>query len=156
MNNPLLSLPKRTSLFVAAIREPSNNDLRIVVVEGKRQSNSVETDGGSGLSVEPDATNRAFEITWWGYITYSVRNESYWRPEDGENVDGSRFGIRENSALLTYVSETTFATPDSPGPLVHWFLYTEWHCIDVVSVDAPEVKEVPASQVVWELVDRPS
>ena len=156
MNNPLLSLPKRTSLFVAAIREPSENDLRVIVVEGKHQSARADSPVRGAVPVEPDETSRAFEITWWGYVAHSVRNESYWRQEVGENVDGSRFGTRENSAFLRYVSETTFACADFPGPLVHWFLYTERHCIDVVSVDAPEVKEISVSQVVWDLGDRPS
>jgi len=156
MNTLLSSLLKTTNLFVAAIGEPSNNDLRVVVVEGKRQSAPTDVPVSGAVPVEPDETSRAFEITWWGYVAYSVRNESYWRQENGESVDGSQVGSRGNSAFLKYVSETTFANADYPGPLVHWFLYTEWHCIDVVSVDAPEVKEIPGSQVVCGLGDRPS
>ena len=141
---------------MASIREPSNNDLRIVVVEGKVERDPIETDVGPGFPVAPDKTSRAFAITWWAYVAYSVRNESYWREEVGTIADGSPFGIRENSAFLKYVAETTFASDDYPGPLVHTFLHTEWHCIDVVGVGSPEVTEISASQVVWDLVDRPS
>lgn len=140
------------SLFVASIGEVSNNDLQIVVVEGMAAEQPTETLLGPALAVKP--VGRAFELTWWGYVAYGVRNESYFKRETSEEASAGPFGEREGSAYLRYVSESTFASDDYPGPLRHWFLYTEWHCIDVVATDPPKVREITTDEVQWTLVDQ--
>jgi hypothetical protein len=97
--------------------------------------------------VRPAAGARAFEITWYAYVAYSVLNESYSRAEEGEQPGPRHLATRKNSAFLSYVTATTFAKDDFPGPLIHWSLYTDWHCIDVVGVDAPEVRQLEPPEV---------
>ena len=154
MTDPAHRLREAKNLFVTSIRELSNNDLRLVVVAGKADEVPVETEVGSAFPVRADAECGAFEITWWGYVAYSVRNESYFKPEDEEILGEGAFGTRENSSYRRYIADSTFASDEFPGPLTHWYLYTEWHCIDVVSVDPPEVKELSSADVTWDLRDR--
>ncbi len=129
------------------IGEPSTNDLRLVLLEMKRQPVVVDTELGPANPVEPDETSRAFELTWWRYVAYSIRNESFYQPEEGQALPEGLSGTREASAYLAYVSTTTFASDDYPGPLTHWFVNAEWHCIDVVSDNAPEVRELDPEEV---------
>lgn len=144
---PDLGLSPQCSLILARINEPSTNDLSLIVVEAKSQSAAVETTLGPAHPVLPDASSRGFELTWWKYVAYAIRNESYWKQEQGEPSPSGRFGTRSDSAFLAYVSASTFATDAYPGPLAHWFLNTEWHCVDVVSDTGPEVRELSSDEL---------
>jgi hypothetical protein len=39
------------------------------------------------------------------------------------------------------------------GVLTHWRLYLEWHCLDVVSVDPPEIRLMTADETAAILTD---
>lgn len=81
-------------------------------------------------------------------MAYVVRNESYNRGEIDEPVAKDGFlSVRKSSAFLNYVATTTFAANEFPGELQHWSIWTEWHCIDVVGVDPPEVRQLSAAEV---------
>ena len=149
----LPELPSGSSLLLVRIGEPSNNDLRLVLLEMKTQPAVVDTEFGAAHPVEPDETSRGFELTWWCYLGYSIRNESYFKPEDGAASGPGPVGTVTNSAYLAYIAATTFATNDYPGPLTHWFVDTQWHCIDVVSDSPPEVRELEATEVLTLLED---
>jgi hypothetical protein len=140
------SLPSDVSLWMCAIDEPRTNDLRVVVLEGKPGPEPVETDFGPATPIRPDAISRAYEIVWSQYVAYNVRNESYFRSEPGEVLSGQPLAVRTASAYLAYVQASTFATDDYPGVLTHWRLYLEWHCIDVVSVDPPDIRLMTAEE----------
>lgn len=143
----LLDLPAGSTLLLAEISEPSNNDLKVIVVEATPNGPAVETEVGLATSVGPTTSSRAFEFTWWRYVAYGVRNESYFRAEAGEQLGERLFGTRLDTAFLNYVRATTFASDDFPGPLKHWYLYTGWHCIDVISDTAPDIRELSTDQV---------
>jgi len=132
--------------MLVAIGEPRNNDLRVVVMEMRAQAEAEMTMVGLAHPVGPDETCRVFELNWHAYVAYAVRNESYFRAEDGASLV-SALKTRANSAFLKYVASTTFATNDFPGPLTHWSIYTEWQCIDVVGVDAPDVRELEPAEI---------
>lgn len=138
------SLPSDAILWMCAIGEPRTNDLRVVVAEAKRGSEPVETEFGLATPIRPDLTSQVYEVVWSNYVAYNVRNETYFQPEPGEVLGGPPLDVRTSSAYLTYIAASTFATNDYPGVLSHWRLYLEWHCIDVVSVDAPSVRSMDA------------
>jgi hypothetical protein len=137
-----VDFPKgRISLFLTEIGEPSNNDLRLVVAEGI--AGPLEnTQFGEARRIAPDETSRVFELIWCRYVAYSVRNESFTSLKEGEEPPEDMLTTRTNSAYLDYVKAATFASDDYPGPLTHWSLYTEWHCIDVVSDKPPEIRQI--------------
>ncbi|CAN7519744.1 hypothetical protein [Caulobacter sp. LjRoot300] len=142
------SLPNDVSLSMYAIGEPRNNDLRVVVMEAKPASEPVQAVLGLATPIRPDETCRAYEIVWSGYVAYNVRNESYFQAEPGEALGGPPLAVRTASAYLAHVRASTFATDDYPGVLTHWRLYLEWHCLDVVGVDPPEIRLMTADETV--------
>ncbi|CAN7641625.1 hypothetical protein LJR225_004998 [Phenylobacterium sp. LjRoot225] len=142
-----LDLAPGRSLLLSEIGEPSNNDLRILVVEAMPQGGPVKMEVGLATPIGAGEQSRGFELTWWRYVAYSVRNESYFQPEAGEVLGQELLGTREGTEFLKYIQATTFATNDYPGPLQHWFLYTEWQCIDVVSDTPPDLRELSQGEV---------
>ncbi|WP_221227158.1 hypothetical protein, partial [Novosphingobium sediminicola] len=60
-------------------------------------------------------------------------------PSNRQHLRGKMLERRSNSAFFRYVSATTFADDEYPGPLEHWSLTTLNHCVDVVSVGPPRV-----------------
>ena len=103
-----------------------------------------EIDLGEGRPIQVTGTSRHFELNWDSYVAYAVRNESFWKAEPQEPQMTNQLYRRVNSAFLEFVSTTTFADDDYPGPLQHWALSTLTHCVDVVSVRPPSVQQVKA------------
>jgi hypothetical protein len=135
-----------TNLFLTEIGEPSENTLRIVVAEGVLGSPSPidfgGVDFGEGRPIEITGESLRFELSWDTYVAYVVRNESFWKAEPQEPQIVNQLERRFDSAFLEFVSKTTFADDDYPGPLQHWALSTLRHCVDVVSVQPPRVQRV--------------
>ncbi|MES2450871.1 MAG: hypothetical protein V4610_09910 [Pseudomonadota bacterium] len=136
------------NLYLTEIGEPSENRLRIVVAEGILGQPSPikfdDVDLGEGRPIEISSESRHFELSWDDYVAYAVRNESFWKAESQEPQMISQLHRRFDSAFLEFVSATTFADDDYPGPLQHWALSTLNHCVDVVSVQPPRVQQVVA------------
>lgn len=131
------------NLYLTDIGEPSENQLRIVVVEGLLgEPTKIDIDGvdlGEGRSILVTDESRSFELRWDNYVAYAVRNESFCKGEDDELPRGKMLERRFDTAFFQYVSTTTFADDEYPGPLEHWSLTTLNHCVDVVSVGPPRV-----------------
>ena len=137
-----VALPDGGHLFLAEIGEPSNNDLRVVVVLGRASETVVETQVGPAFPVVTDDASRAFALIWWNYVAYAVRNESWAIPGEAQTAGTGRLGRKTASDFLAYVAASTWATDEHPGKLTHWYLNTEWQCLDVVSVEPPELREM--------------
>lgn len=135
------------NLFVTEIGEPHAGSLRVVVGEAiPGAPEAIVWDGidlGEGRPLRLTDSSRHFELRWDHYVAYAVRNESYWKAESGEPPFERHLNRRTESAFLTFVSATTFADDDYPGPLEHWALSTLTHCVDVVSVGAPDCRLLP-------------
>ncbi|WP_426162697.1 hypothetical protein [Sandarakinorhabdus sp. DWP1-3-1] len=130
-------------LYLTNIGEPADNQLRIIVAEGLLgEPTKIDFDGvdlGEGRPIILTDAGRCYELRWDNYVAYAVRNESFWKAEPSEPSCINMLERRFNSAFLRYVSETTFADDEYPGPLEHWSLTTLNHCVDVVSVGPPRV-----------------
>lgn len=131
------------NLYLTAMEEPSENQLRIVVAEGLLgEPAKIDIDGvdlGEGRPILVTYESRSFELRWDNYVAYAVRNESFWKGEGDELPRGKMLERRFDTAFFQYVSATTFADDEYPGPLEHWSLTTLNHCVDVVSVGPPRV-----------------
>lgn len=138
-------IPSDKQLSVSLIEEPRTNDLRVVVVETGPEGEPVQTMVGAATPIVPLTGGRGFEIYWSHYVAYVVRNESYFAWEVGETHSGQS-GQRQDSAFLNYLAASTIANDDHPGPLKHWFIYADWHCIDVVGDIAPDIRELSPSE----------
>ncbi len=134
------------NLFVAKIDEPAVGQLRIVVAEGMlgdiEPIEFADIDLGEVRPIQVTDESRFFEIIWPHYVAYAVRNESYWKAEKQEPPFSKHLYRRFDSAFLAFVDAATFADDDYPGPLQHWALDTLNHCVDVVSVNPPSIKQI--------------
>lgn len=86
--------------------------------------------------------SRLFEIIWDSYVAYSVRNESYVALDESETFSGRFARIYSKSHFLDYISRSTFACDQHPGPLHHIGLVSECHVIDVISTESPQVRQM--------------
>jgi hypothetical protein len=142
-------------LYLEAVTEPRDNQLRLVILE----ATTGDTIGEETLAAEPDMTLRSiltgaktidhlegcrkFELFWESYIGYSVVNESYSNGEpETSKGKGHTLVEYESSNYLEYLSKATFATADYPGPYRHWAIYCLNHTIDVASQVDPVVREL--------------
>src|SRR5688572_22970582 len=132
-------------LFLRQIAEPADNRLHVVVEEAKigPEISAVrvgEVEITDCRPVESTADCQLFEIDWDSYVAYSVRNESYASADDAEEViSGGLLRLYARSHFLDYVSRTTFACGDYPGPLHHVELVCLNHIVDVVATELPRV-----------------
>lgn len=138
----------RLDLYLTDISEPVDNQLRVVVWQASLGEETAIDDGGFKVDdirpIEVTEASPAWELYWANYVSYVVRNESFWIAEDGEPKFGGHLRRRYDSAFFRYISATTFADDDYPGPLQHWALATLNHCLDVISTEPPEIRLISA------------
>ncbi|WP_158013883.1 hypothetical protein [Sphingomonas sanxanigenens] len=136
--------PGRLDLYLTEIGEPLDNQLRIVVRQASLGKSTIIDDPIFAIEnvrqIEVTSQSLTWELYWSNYVAYAVRNESYWIREEGEPDFSGHLSRRINSAFMRYVTSTTFATDDYPGPLQHWALSTLNHCLDVISAEPPEIR----------------
>jgi hypothetical protein len=125
--------------YLEEIGEPSDNVLRIVVIEAGAQGPAQSTLVGEAVPILPLPDAVPLELVWEHYIAYAVRNESYAKAEDRATWSPpvSQLIERRNSAFLDFLMRTTIASDEFPGPLRHWELTCLNHVIDVVSTSEP-------------------
>ncbi|HQR90229.1 MAG: hypothetical protein B7Z44_13720 [Caulobacter sp. 12-67-6] len=136
----------RLDLYLTEIGEPADNDLRIVVLQADARGPIESTEVGEARRIMPAEASPAIELVWYDYVAYAMRSESYARLEDEEPLSKDSFTVKYDSAFLTYVRASTFATDEFPGPLTHWSLDTLNHCLDVVSTSPPEVRVLDVAE----------
>lgn len=149
----MLNIDQASTLLLVDIGEIGNNNLRLVVLEASPTSDTEMTVLGPATAMRPDQSSEAFELVWYGYVAFNVCNESYAGSEERETKKLGRLATHTNSAYLRYLAASTLASDDYPGKLVHWSINTEWHCVDVVSVEPPEIRKLTASEVARYLED---
>jgi hypothetical protein len=137
-------LRAQESLYLASLEEPEANELRIVVagMRAQRQAPSPPDAPVPGaVRVEPDETTATFEILFTSYVGYLVRNETFALNATADTWTGGRlFRTYTQSEYLRFLSATTRATDEYPGPLRHTAIVCVDHVIDVVSSTVPEVR----------------
>jgi hypothetical protein len=132
------------SLFLADIQELGCNSLKLVVAEGLPVGGPESISVG-GVTI-PDCTrieatdrSRVFELVWKYYVGYAVLNESFASVIDDEQYEGTRFRVYSKSRFLDYMSQTTFACDEHPGPTRHYCVACEDHIVEVLSVNPPTI-----------------
>jgi len=138
-------------LFLREITEPRENALRLVLEEafvlpeeGTVTVAGVEIKGSH--PVRSVQGSRLFEIIWDSYVAYSVRNESYVTRDESETFSGRYACTYSKSQFLDYVSRSTFARTEYPGPLQHTGFVSEWHIVDVISSVHPRISRCDRTQ----------
>jgi hypothetical protein len=135
------------SLFLRELTEPSENSLRLLMEEAVvlEEEVTVEVCGveiAGGRPVRSVGSSRLFEVIWDRYVAYSVRNESYVARDISEEFSG-RFALAySKSHFMEFVSRSTFANADYPGPLQHFGFICEMHVVDIISTEAPRIRQI--------------
>jgi hypothetical protein len=155
MNAAIDAIRSCKYLWLDAISEPQDNQLRITILEATTGDLVSEP----ALAAEHDEAVRSilagsrtighfdgcrkFELFWQSYIGYSVVNESYSNGEPATSKGQGRLFVEyEGSNYLEYLSKASFATAKYPGPYRHWAVYCSNHTIDVASQVDPVVREL--------------
>jgi hypothetical protein len=144
-NEAVAALNACDYLFLSEIEELDHNSLRLVVREGRRvgpseslQAGDAVISGGTRIDVTDESA--AFELIWKKYVAYSVMNESFASVDDEERYEGTRFRLYSKSHFIDYVSRTSFACAEYPGPTQHYAVVCENHVIDVIAAITPIIQ----------------
>lgn len=121
--------------------EEGDNTFTLVVGEALPGA-PVQTQVGEARPLRVSEGSRIWKISWDQYVAYSVRNESYATLDEGETWQDNRLRQKERSAFLDYVSRSTLASDDYPGPMQCWSFDSLNHCVDVVSTEAPSIESM--------------
>lgn len=124
--------------------EPINQRLLTVsIADAVAQEEATSVGGISGvqpLEIKPESD--VFRLSFVDFISYAVTEEMYAQYSDGQVSEGEWLRIYSKSFFLDFVSKTTWATSEFPGPLVHFQINTLDHTIDIVTSKPPEIVRV--------------
>ncbi|MCH8862045.1 MAG: hypothetical protein IID51_06000 [Proteobacteria bacterium] len=132
-------------LYLANISEPKDNALILVIEEARADGPEIDDELPEGSPVkareiETTAGCSKYKVYFENYIAYAVVDESYAQSGKDEIYEGGLARIYRKSYFLDFVSKTTFASSDYPGPFKHYAFICLNHCINVVSCNAPKIK----------------
>ena len=140
-------------LFLHSISEPEQGGVQIVVYEAKTggptPSEVLDSEPlpevrrilaqSSAIVHSPDC--KVFTVAWPKYIGYCMENESFALPEPPTSIrEGRLFVEYTKSVYLEYVSRSSFASAEYPGPFKHWAVFCLDHVFNVVSTEEPIVQ----------------
>jgi hypothetical protein len=134
-------------IYLDQIFETIDNHLRLIFNRSKT-SDIAETitigeiEIKDSYSIDIDGTKPQIQMDFEWYIGYSVRNESYTVWDDYEEFDVKIFRIFSKSRYLDFISISTIATEEYPGPYKHYGMSCLNHVIDVVSNTDPIIVEI--------------
>jgi len=138
-------------LYLTEICEPEDNVLKLMLAEAKvngpRENiviEGVEIKDTAPIVVAEDSS--VYEVIFDQYIAYSVRNESYTHLDKEEEFEGRLVCIYTKSRFLDYVSVSTFASDDFPGPFKHYGFNCLNHIVDIVSTSPPKIVELRSNR----------
>ena len=115
-----------------------------IVTEKEEANEVVRNILNESKAIEVTETSKCYEIIFKDYISYTVTNESYAEVGKDDVFKGKLARIYTKSAFLDYISISTFATSEYPGPFKHYGFCCLNHIIDVASMNAPSVKLIKA------------
>jgi len=121
--------------------------LRLIVQEGRASERLATLEvGGSvleGHPVEIDPTCRSFEIFWHKYVAFLVTNESFAIDDESDAMfEGRTVRMYSKSRFLHHVKNSSQASDEYPGPLLHFRIICEHHLVDVVATETPVVRRI--------------
>jgi hypothetical protein len=130
-------------IYLTDFREIEGGKLCVAVTEGIVEDKEELIDpplNFAGRAIVCTEKSRKFVFLWDSYFAFSVRDESFVLPEDGE-PRGVFVEHSSSSAFLQYLLENAVAVPERiTKPLRHWHIACLDHVVDVVSVDVPIVR----------------
>ena len=153
MNDKVANIRACEFLYLHSIAEPEDGGIQIVVHEartgGPVSSEVLDSEPmpevrrilAQSSAIVHSAECKVFTITWPKYIGYCMENESFALPEPPTSVGEGRLLVEyTKSVYLEYVSRSSFASAEYPGPFKHWAVLCLDHIFNVVSTEQPIVQ----------------
>nr|WP_260871282.1 hypothetical protein [Paenibacillus sp. Y412MC10] len=136
------------NIYLDQIFETQDNHLRLLFSRSKASEiaetvtiGEIEIKDSYSIDIDESLPHIQIDFEW--YIGYSVRNESYTVWDDYEEFEGKIFRIYSKSRYLDFISTSTIATEEYPGPYKHYGISCLNHVIDIVSTTDPIIVEIP-------------
>lgn len=130
-------------IYLGGIEEGLDNTLRIVIREAGVNLDSQSVSVGdltlSAQAIESSVDNQTYEVFFDSYIGYSVIDESYAAPSEGEVFVGRIYCVYEKSAYLDYLLNASCAGEEYPGHFKHYGFNCLNHVIDIASTEEPVI-----------------
>lgn len=93
----------------------------------------------NALPILPPPDADVYSFVFRNFVSYSVTEEMFSQGADNQVSKGGRIRIYTKSCFLDFVSNTTWASDEYPGKLVHYQFNTLDHTVDVVTANQPEI-----------------
>ena len=135
---------KHKYIYLGELVEPEDNCLAFKIQEASVSENEETLDiSGTEIrgfsAIEVTENSNIYQVVFPSYIAYSIRDESFALPDDYEAFEGRLVCIYSKSHSLDYISKSTFASEDHPGPYLNYGFNCLNHIIDAVSSEAPSI-----------------
>jgi hypothetical protein len=121
--------------LVVDVVEARAEDTAAPIVTGSSELNAVL---GVGRPIAVKAGYRRFRVKFANYLSFAVTDETYAQPEDSDDYS-KKIRTYASSTFLEYISKSTWATSEHPGPFAHYALVCSDHVINVVCPEPPEI-----------------
>tara|TARA_X000000950_G_scaffold142789_1_gene176989 strand:+ start:937 stop:1392 length:456 start_codon:yes stop_codon:yes gene_type:complete len=138
-----VEINNRKRLLTKLIEPINQRLLAVSIADPVAQEEATSVGGISGvqpLKIKPESD--VFRLSFVDFVSYAVTEEMYAQSSDEQVSEGEWLRIYSKSFFLDFVSKTTWATSEFPGPLVHFQINTLDHTIDIVTSKPPEIVRV--------------
>jgi hypothetical protein len=100
-------------LYLRELRQLKDSSVVVILDEAIESGPRNHTEGSVTFhnvrDLEVTRNSRAFELTWNYYVAYSVQNEEFSLPSEGEEIASGRLlRVYRKSHFLDYLSKTTW------------------------------------------------
>lgn len=108
-----------------------------VAIASEKTTSLGGIDGVHALEIKPES--EVVRLSFTDFVSYAVTEEMFTQHSDRQISVGQWLRIFSKSFFLDFVGQTTWATSNFPGRLVHYQIYTLDHTIDVITSSPPEI-----------------
>ena len=134
-----------SDLYLRELCQPKDNSIIVILDEAIESAPTSHTEGSITFRnvrhIEVTRNSRSFELTWSYYVAYSVGNESFMLPSEGEEIASGRLlRVYRRSHFLDYLAKTTWGDADWHGPVIHIGVICLNHIVDVASTELPKIR----------------
>ncbi|WP_196890131.1 hypothetical protein [Aureivirga sp. CE67] len=130
---------------ITKINEPKENSLEFLFISQKvsDKEENIKIGDHSINSYRQITENESlkYRITFEKYIAYSVIDESFSVPPEGD-FTGNNPRIYSKSNFLDYIKKDTFATTDYLGEFKHYVFISINHILNIVSQIEPKIERI--------------
>lgn len=153
-----LDINKCNYLYLTHYSEPDENSLILVLEEASASGSNRDVVITPNYTIKAKAitsnsSHRRFVLYFDVYVVFHILNESYGKESPKtDQWEGNRARKYSKSSLLDYIEHTSIVSAVWDESLFHHGIYCLNHLIEIVSLQAPEVREFSVDMPVKECI----